>query len=404
MSAPEDTIETGRLIRQPATWFGYFLVGTQLFLFNVQGNVIPLIQTEFGLTYREVSLHSVALALGVIITGLFGQRITRKIGRRYSLWLGGLGIATGAFLLCLSPNIWTSVPSCFVIGLCGAFIGAMVPAVLSDIHPHARDQAFTEQAIVAYGFAILGPLSTGFFVAMGVGWRGAVILGGLIGVSLVLIFRHAAIPVGRNETSARTTSNRLPPAYWAYWCLLGFGCAMEFSVLLWGPAFLEREIGFSKAAAATGVASFFVGVLLGRLALRVLVRRLSPRVILLSAFAMGAMGFVFYWAVATQWAAILGLFMLGLCISPQYPLTMALGLGIAKEAKDIAALRFTLAFGLSVLIAPFALGALADIVGLRYAHLTLPLLIGAAFASFVAAGILEKRVTPEVPAPLRSHR
>lgn len=392
MTYPEDAIETGRLIRQPATWFGYFLVGIQIYLFNVQGNVIPLFQTEFGLTYREVSLHSVAMALGVIVTGLFGQTVTGRIGRRYSLWLGGLGIATGAFLLCLSPGIWMSVPSCFIIGLCGGVIGATVPAVISDLHGQARDQAFAEQAIVAYAFAILGPVSTGIFVSAGLGWRGAVILGGLIGVGLVVIFRSAAIPMQRTD-ARRKASGNLPAAFWAYWFLLGFGCALEFSVLLWGPAFLEREIGFSAAAAATGVAGFFVGVLVGRLALRVLVRRLSPRVILIAAFAIGALGFVLYWGVATPWATVAGIFMLGLCVSPQYPLTMALALGIAKDANDIAALRLTLAFGLSVLIAPAALGALADVVGLRTAHLTLPVLIAAAFASFTAAGILERRVS-----------
>lgn len=392
MTDPAATIETGRLIRQPATWFGYFLIGTQIYLFNVQGNVIPLFQEEFGLTYREVSLHSIAMALGVIVTGLFGQTVTRRIGRRYSLWLGGGGLATGAFLLCLSPGIWMSVPSCFIIGLCGGITGSMVPAVLSDLHGEARDQVFSEQAIVAYAFAVLGPVLSGQFIAAGLGWRGAVILGGLTGAILVIAFRNAAIPAQRADAPRSAAGGALPPAFWAYWCLLGFGCALEFSVLLWGPAFLEREVGFSSATAATGVAGFFIGVLVGRLALRVLVRRLTPRAILLSAFAAGAIGFIFYWAVGQQWAAILGIFLLGLCVSPQYPLTMAMGLGIAKGAEDIAALRLTLAFGLSILIAPAALGVLADVVGLRYAHLTLPVLIAAAFVSFMTAGILERRV------------
>jgi hypothetical protein len=53
----------------------------------------------------------------------------------------------------------------------------------------------------------------------------------------------------------------------------------------------------------------------------------------------------------------------------------------------------TLAFGLAVLIAPAILGALADVVGLRFAHLTLPALIGLELASFLAAGMLERHAT-----------
>jgi fucose permease len=284
-----------------------------------------------------------------------------------------------------------SVTGCLIIGLSGGVISSTVAAVISDVHRNARDQAFSEQAIVAYSFAILGPVATGIFVSAGLAWRGSVIVGALAGVLLVVLFRNAPVPAGPTAAAARTAGARLPAAFWAYCVLLGTTCALEFSILLWGPAFLERVIGLSTAAAATGVAGFFIGVLSGRLALRFLVRRFAPRTILLWAYAIGVLGFALYWGVGQPWAAIVGIFMLGLCIAPQYPLTMALGLGIAGKGGDIAALRLTLAFGLSILIAPAALGALADVVGLRMAHLTLPALIAASLATFLTAGYLERR-------------
>jgi hypothetical protein len=54
------------------------------------------------------------------------------------------GIAAGGLLLCLSPGPWASIPSCFVMGLLGAFLPAVVPAVLSDMHGQMRRQAFAE--------------------------------------------------------------------------------------------------------------------------------------------------------------------------------------------------------------------------------------------------------------------
>jgi MFS family permease len=384
--------DAGRFVRNPATWYGYFLIGTQIYLFNVQGNVIPFLQEEFSLSYRVVSLHSSAIALGVIVTGLFGRRVTARLGRRYSLWLGGCGIALGGLLLCLSPGPWASIPSCFLIGLLGAFLPAVVPAALSDMHGEMRRQAFAEQAIVAYGCAIIGPLATGRFIAWGLGWRPAVVLGCLLGIGLTVVFRNVALAEPRIH--AGSTTARLPPAFWAYWFLIVFGCSLEFSVLLWSPTFLERVAGFSPANAATVAAGFFVGVLVGRIALRALVTRYSARTILFSAFATGAVGFLLYWVVGQQWAAIVGIVLLGLCIAPQYPLTMALGLGVAAGANDAAAARMTLAFGLALLIAPAALGALADVVGLRLAHLTLPALIAAELLSFLAALALSRRATP----------
>jgi MFS family permease len=387
-------------VRQPATWYCYFLAGTQIYLANVQGNVIPFLQDEFALSYRVVSLHSSAVALGYIIIGLGGRRVINAIGRRYSLWLGACGLGLAALCLCISPGPWASIPSCLCIGLFGSLMSSVMPAVISDMHGEGRRQAFAEQGIVTYSFAIVGPLATGFFVAHGMGWRPAVLVGTALGLGLTAIFRNVRLPP--DAPPAKAMQAKLPAAFWAYWCLIAFTCALEFSILLWSPTFLERVIGFPAAAAATAAAGFFAGVLAGRIVLRALVQRYPPVRILSAAFIIGVVGFVFYWWVDQPWAAVVGIVMLGLCIGPQYPLNLALAMGVAAGGRDAAATRVTLAVGLAMLLAPELLGALADQVGLRLAHLTLPALIAAAVVSFAVASQLARRLNPTAPAPYRS--
>jgi fucose permease len=183
----------------------------------------------------------------------------------------------------------------------------------------------------------------------------------------------------------------LPAAFWAYWALFAFGIGMEFATLLWAPAFLERVIGFSAAAAATAAAGFFLGVLAGRLVVRAIVRRFNPRYILLVAYGIGVAGFIAYWVIGTKASAIVGVFLLGVGVAPQYPMIMSLGIGAARGANDAGATRMVLAFGLSFLIAPVALGALADRVGLGPATLTLPALLAGAVISLLTAMRLERR-------------
>ena len=240
MDAVNTAAKPAPFVRQPATWYGYLLIATQIYLFNVQGNVIPFLQSEFGLSYRVVSLHSSAIALGVILIGLFGNRITQPLGRRVSLWLGAGALATGALLLCVSPGAWASIPSCFIMGLGGGMLPSVVPAVMADLHGEQRGKAFAEQAILAYTFAIFGPLASGFFVSQGLGWRPAVLIGAILGLSLTVLFRN--IPIPERPAASAVTNRCLPASFWAYWCLLAFSCALEFSVLLWAPAFLERVI------------------------------------------------------------------------------------------------------------------------------------------------------------------
>lgn len=380
---------TAAFVRRPASWYGYFLVATQIYLFNVQGNVFPFLQDEFALSYREVSLHSSATAIGIVVAALFGRTLTVPLGRRRSLWLGAGTIGAGAILLCLAPAAWFSIASCLVIGLGGGILAAGVPALIADLHGEERRQAFAEQAIVGYSYALIAPLLSGVSIALGFGWRPAVIFAALVAFALIALFRNAAMPDDAPHTARRHV--RLPAAFWAYFCQLFFSVSLEFSVLLWASSFLERVIGFDPAVAATCVAGFYLGVLAGRLALRALINTLPPEVVVGTAFAVGLVGFALYWGAGQPWAAVPGIVMLGLCVSPQYPVAMALALGTAPHAREQSASYLTLAVGLAILLSPALLGTLADLFGLYRAHLALPVLIAACALSFTAARILSHR-------------
>ena len=60
--------------------------------------------------------------------------------------------------------------------------------------------------------------------------------------------------------------------------------------------------------------------------------------------------------------------MIGLGIAPLYPLVTDFAIGAAPASvpgrRDLAAMRLAIAFGLALLLAPIALGALADEAGL----------------------------------------
>lgn len=394
------------------TWYAFLLTGFYIYAVNVQGNVVPFLQAEFALSYRAVSLHSSAIALGIILVGLAGDRVAAALGRRRTLWLGVAGLAGGSVLLCLAPAPpvnqlpWASIGACFLLGALGALIPALLPALLADLHGARRAEAYAGQAITAYVFGLAAPLLSGFAIWSGLGWRAAVVFGAVVGIGIALWFRklpileHAQVAATPDGTKPRAAKGaHLPPAFWAYWALLFIGCGLEFCILFWAPAFLERVIGFAPALAATAAAGFPLGVLAARIALRLLVGRVALARLMIAALAAVFLGFLVYWGAGGELglapAAVLGIFVLGLGIGPLYPLTTDFAIGaVAPEipgARDRAAMRMAIAFGLSLLLAPIALGALADEIGLGPAHLALPALIAAGFGCFFAGRVLEKR-------------
>ncbi|MFZ5851390.1 MAG: MFS transporter, partial [Actinomycetota bacterium] len=116
----------------------------------------------------------------------------------------------------------------------------------------------------------------------------------------------------------------------------------------------------------------------------------------LGALALCGLGFAVFWTAPWAWLAFLGLAVTGLGISLHFPLGISLAIAAADGATDLATARASYAAGLAVGVAPLALGALADRVGVHLAFLLVPVLLVIA-----AAGVRRAhpaQVTPSVAA------
>ena len=380
--------------RDLATWYSYLALGFFTYLLTIQGNILPFLKQELDLSYRVVSLHSGAIAAGMIAVGLFGDRVVRRSGRRFALAIGAAGAAAGAILLCLAPVAFASIASCALIGALGALIPAVVPALLADLHGPRRNVAITEASAASYAFAMPAPLLTGLSIALFAGWRPAVLTGALFGILTLAAFRRAVIvdAVRRNASAG----GGLPAAHWAYWCLLVTVISIEFCILLWAPEFLGKVAGLPRAHAALAAAAFAMAMLVGRTAGSGVVRYVQPQHLFALALLVTVVGFLLYWSAGTPTLAIVGLGVLGLGVALLYPLTLGFAIGAAGERGDTASARFMLAAGLAIASMPVLLGALADEVGLHMAHLMVPGLVALPLICFVVAQALERN--PVAPA------
>jgi MFS family permease len=372
-----------------ATWYAWLLTGGYVFLLIVQGNVVPFLQHEFSLSYREVSLHSSAIAVGVLLVGLFGERASRLLGRRNALRAAVFGVTLGAVCLCISPAPWASIASCFILGAFGTIIPAIVPALQSDIHGERRTAAYAGQGIVAYAFGFAAPLVTGLSIWLGLGWRPAVLLGAALNLVIVAVFWRVAIV--EPAVRAAHEKQRLPVVFWAHWALALASTSLEFCVVFWATSFFAQVIGYDAAMAATAAAGFPLGMLVGRIALGGLVSRVPARRLFAGALVIVALGFGLYWGFNNPIVSVVGVFVIGLGIAPLYPLSSSFAVGAAPGAADLASVRLAISFGLSLLLAPIALGALADALGIGLAHLALPAIIVLAAICLLVATQLEQR-------------
>lgn len=384
--------------RDAVTWYSYLLLGYFTYLIGIQGNILPFLQAELALSYGAVSLHTSVIAIGLLAVGLFGDRFSRRYGRSTTLRVGIIGSAGAAALLAISPVAAASIASCALLGLFGGLIPMGVNATLSDVYGSRREVAFSEANAVAYAFAIMAPILSGLCVWLGWDWRVALLAGAAVGVAIMFAFLRTPIPGA--IVHAGGDEAKLPAAFWFYTIALGFAVALEFSVLLWAPAYLERVVGLEPTEAAIGAAAFFLAMLGGRVAGTWLVRVVQAPNLLFGACGVTLVGFTAYWSGGQPPIAVAGLFVLGLGISLTFPLLLGFAMGAAGPAIGRAATRIMLAPAVAVLVNPPLLGALADFAGLRIAQFMTPALTILALAAFLVGQTIERTASQKRP-PIR---
>lgn len=375
--------------RDRQTVGGYFALALFTFFLNIQGNVIPFLRDTFQLSYTLVSLHPAALATGLIVCGLIGDRIVTAAGRRTGIALSVFGLAGGAALFTIATTPILTIFGCFLLGCPGGLILVVIPALLSQLHGSNREIALSQANAVCYGASLMAALTMGLFVGLKFDWRSSLLLG--IALAALFVFAYRTVDIAKPAARVETTgSDRLPAVYWLYWVTLFCVIALEQTTLLWAPEFLEKIQGLSRATAASAAADFSVGMMLGRLSGTALLGRLRKATVFYLSLFLTVPGFLLYWGVAIPIVGVAGLFLLGLGIALLYPVTLGMAIGSAGRLGEQASARASLASGLAILIVPMALGALADGVGLWLACLILPVLAAVSAVTFRIARRLDR--------------
>jgi predicted MFS family arabinose efflux permease len=240
----------------------------------------------------------------------------------------------------------------------------------------------------AAGVGLVTPLVIGAATDLGWTWRAAMILVVPFAVaSLILIAPRRQVPAyaARPVGTARFSFRGLPQAYWLAAAAVVCSVAIEFCMITWTPDLLTSRTGMAPGTASGAVSAVVGGMAIGRLVVGALARTRSPLGLYLIGVAVTAAGWLLVWLSTSPVAAVGGLLVVGLGVAGQYPLGAAMVMALSGGQPDRAIAVMGIGVGLASGIGPFALGALADQLGVQTAFLVVPALCVAA-AACVTAG------------------
>jgi MFS family permease len=384
-------------VRDRFTWLAYLLLGYYAYMQSAIGPLMNFLTDELSLNYTVRGLHLSGYALGMLLAGMFGDRVAHWLGRRRVFWGGGLGMVIGALILIVGQHPLITVIACFTMGFLGSFLLVMIQATLTDHHGERRAVALTESNVVAIICTALAPILVGWFEQVDVGWRMTLIIGMVMWGVLVAFGIRLPLPQRTTPVQERNGEAKLPRVFWVYWLVVFFCVGVEWSMIFWSGDFLERVIGLSTEQSTTLMSVFLIAMVVGRaLGSRLAGRAESGRLLLIS-ICLVIFGFPIFWLSPMLELNIIGLFIAGLGVANLYPFTLAVTTGLVPAASNTASARTSMASGAAILLAPQVLGSAADVIGIQSAiGITGILAIAALVTALAATYMTTKR--PNKPA------
>ena len=225
----------------------------------------------------------IPVAIAVVAIEFERDRRAAAIGIAYAVF--GLGTLAGLILLAVTARMYNYWPSLLVVALVAAIALAATRRVVRADGGHDRVSRSQIGGQTLWAFGLLS--ITIALIGLGGDVGDAVRLGlGAIGVGALVAFN---LLQRRNRTADPATRADLRPLAFA----LIAGVAISFSqsaALLVAPLYFRVVQGFGPIASTVAIAPMFIGIVVAGPVAGILLRRLSPRVLVAGGLAVVGAG------------------------------------------------------------------------------------------------------------------
>jgi len=372
------------LLSANEAWPSYAALAAIGYVIYGVGAIAPYLRTQLGLSDAEVGLHSTAIAIGVVATGVVTPALARRFGEIAvrGAAIAGLGIAVGA--LAVAPALAVTLVAGGLVGFGTGTMLGYANAILARPGRRLARLRVARANLWAMVAAFVCPLAVATAVTNELPWG----LGLVPAFGLLVIVASDLRPGARLDATAEVVEarGRLPSGYWRSWVFLVAAVAIEFSIVFWGATLIQRRTGVETPTATALGGLFLGGMFMGRLGQSLglgtggdIRRPAMAGVVLAIAGASTA------WISTASALSAGALFVAGLGVAGLYPLGVAAALATTPDQPALAATRLTLASGSAILVAPLALGAIADVLGVVAGW---GLVVGFAVTALVLAAML----------------
>ncbi|NWJ23244.1 MFS transporter [Rhizobium sp. RM] len=350
-----------------------------LFLMNgfMMGSWAPKIP-EFStrLSLSESALGLVILVFGVgslLFMPIAGSQIARFGSRTVSLVSAVLFLPTLLFIT-WANTIWAGVIAVFLFG---GLTGAMDVAMNANAVAVERDMRRAIMSSCHAFWSLGGLIGAGFggFLITAIGVHGHAVALTLVALVL-LVIAWPRILADRPHPEEERPKGGLPltPLPWIIGLMALFSMVPEGAILDWGALYLRNELGASVSQSGFAFAAFSLTMAVMRFAGDLVRDRFGAVNTLRFCSTISIIGLLTAGLAENSTLAIIGFAVAGIGISNMVPIAFSAAGNMPGLAPGIGLSVVTTMGYSGILVAPSAIGFIAEHTGLAVVFLGLPLL------------------------------
>ncbi len=300
---------------------------------SLLGSAWPTMYIELGAPLSDAGIISMIIAVGTIVSSLFSDALTRKLGAGRVTAISVAMTAAALFGFSVSPSFLVLCLCAIPYGLGAGSVDAALNNYVA-LHYAGRHMSWLH---CMWGLgAIIGPSIMGAALTGGQGWQMGyryvsflqIGLTVLLVISLPLWKKKAAMtPLTGVPTEENTsTEPALSPmkilrirgakeVMVTFFCY----CALEQTAMLWAGSYFVLQSGLSEETASLCAGLFFIGITLGRFINGFLTMKFSDTFMIRVGQGMIAVGILTMFIPIGAVAGLVGISLIGLGCAPIYP-------------------------------------------------------------------------------------
>jgi fucose permease len=380
-----------RQVRPPVlvSYATFVLVGVTS---GAGGVLLPSQMAGYGVDRATIGLTFFTVSAGFVLAGMTTGALIGRLGVRIALAAGGSAFLLSGLYLASRPPFVAFVLVQLVTGYGIGILESALNAYLA-VQPGATTLLNRLHAFWGAG-ALIGPALAAWilgFASWTVVWLVLAVAGVPLIVAFLLAYREPEPAAGTPdvpEASEAASGGMLGAALRDRGVRLGAAMLLvyvgvELSVGTWGYSYLVQTRALSDSLASYAISGYWLGLTLGRFLISPIAARIgatTARMIYACLFGVIAAA-TLAWLLPTALACV-ALGLLGFCLGPIFPTTMAIVPRLTSARlvpTAIGVMNAASVIGGSVL--PWLAGTIAQGAGMR---VLLPFALALAMAQFVA--------------------